>query len=254
MDVVGGEIDPTTQKQGKTDLIFTGKSGTHYLIQAKNSFQDMFNQLGKFYPARFNDPIKLQTLMNQIVDKNIISVFDAKELEYAMLNLEFLSRFSMNEETISKKAAIQTQHFISQLLINSLLYFFGADNREKIIEDTKKFSFVILANRYLIPYSFFLEAVRDGIKDIYKQAILNINKPKITIDNMNQQMANELYTQKKEIIKYLPPGYNYPPELISIGANAGENLLSGASISGIHITFNIDALQKRFLKLAKEGV
>lgn len=253
--VTGGDLNEKG-KQGKTDLVFIGKSGKEYSLQAKNSFDDMFNNLkeASAYSARFNEGGKLKNLLDEIVRKGIISEFDAKELEYGMLNLEFLSKFNYDDKSeIQKNTADQTQRFISRLLINSLLYFFGADNSDPTKHKGRQFSFVILANRYLVPYSFFLEAVRDGVNSIYEQAILEIKKPQININGISKEMAKNLYEQKGSIISTLPKGYFYPQELLDVGAKAGQNLLEGASINGIHITFNIDALQKKFLEMVVKG-
>lgn len=258
----------TRSEANPTDMEFIGlHSGRTYYIQAKNSFDDMFSDYNKSkerYSAKFNEEINIKSLMAQMVGNDIITPATANELMYALMNYEFLSQYNQNPNTVhtttrkdggmNKNDEQIMKKFISQLLANGILYYLGAESLRDIPKNFSGNLFVILANTFLVPISYFLEAIKWGLQGYQKEAMALVARPATIIksNNYNKAFADTLYDDKLDVIADLNDSqYVYPTNLLKVGADAGEELLNHTKVSGIYINFNVPAMKQEFIRRAK---
>lgn len=272
--VIGDKIEERTIVQNgkeksfgalsKSDLVFTGlKTGTEYRIQAKNSFQELFNSVDptkkRYYAARFQNSMALPTLLNTLVSRSVssggISRDTANEIAYALMNFEFLSKYDAHNNNINKNQYQGVRSMISRLLNTAIMYYLGISITDNLPETFEGNLFIILANKYLVPFSYFLESMRDSLKyDFNYEKLRDIGvtaqRPATNI-NINTSGVDplELYEEKQKLISgedFPQNQYFYPDSLIQIGKAAGDTIYANTKISGIHLLFNVTKLRERF--------
>lgn len=284
-DKKGNDIKRDVRRMGKSDLEITGKSGRIYRFQAKNTLAKQLDPLFtkvKYTSAKFLEGGNLKRIIDELIKADVISSTEAKELMYALLNFEFLSysNSSLNEEKKKKDgnsrtdkygnpkpifrgtplnqnfADMKTRLFLTQLLANGLLYFIGIQSSKEMPKDFDGNLFIVYANRYLIPFSWFLESIKEGLEDLQKQAMMFVQKPATDIQIERTITPENLLKEKTKIIskpEYANKGgtyykkYLYPDELLNLGSSVGQEMSERAEIErGIHFNFDISKIEQLF--------
>lgn len=282
-DKKGNDIERDVRRMGKSDLEITGKSGRIYRFQAKNTLAKQLDPLFtkvKYTSAKFLEGGNLKRIIDELIKADVISSIEAKELLYALLNFEFLSysNRSLDEERTKKDGTVRTDRdgntilrgtplnqnfanmktrlFLTQLLANGLLYFIGIHSSKEMPKDFDGNLFIVYANRYLVPFSWFLESIKEGLEDVQKQAMMFVQRPATNIQIEKTISPEELMASKTLIIskpEYANKGgayykkYLYPDELLNLGSSVGQEMSERADIErGIHFNFNISKIEQLF--------
>lgn len=282
-DKEGNDVERDVRRMGKSDMEIKGKSGKIYKLQAKNTLVKQLNPLFttvKYTSAKFLEGGNLKRIIEDLINADVISSTEAKELMYALLNFEFLSysNRSLDEERTKKDGTVRTDRdgntilrgtplnknfsdmktrlFLTQLLANGLLYFIGIHSSKEMPKDFDGNLFIVYANRYLVPFSWFLESIKEGLEDVQKQAMMFVQRPATDIQIEKTISPEELMTSKTLIIskpEYANKGgayykkYLYPDELLNLGSSVGQEMSERAKIErGIHFNFNISKIEQLF--------
>ncbi|NCU28646.1 MAG: hypothetical protein EOM85_03180 [Candidatus Moranbacteria bacterium] len=216
------------------------------------------------------ESIKLKNLMDTLVaapqSKGGITQETANEISYALMNFEFLSKTAGLEKSwkrnkdSNQKGNYEIQQMIGGLIQTGLFYFLGVEFEKATENKPTVFTgnmFTILANRYLIPFSMYLDSIAEVMKEELREATIIAQRPATNIHLGDSSLnAKDMYQEKQKIIKSdgFPKGYYYPGALVEIGQKGGESLYNNTTISGIHFKFNITKLQTIFKeKTEKNG-
>lgn len=270
--VTGQERNEKGQ-QIKADLRVTGKSGTVYDIQAKNSFST------KDYDAiHIQSNIKVDTFANEVFTDE----WEKQVFEFFILNRAFLSRAGLENSPSSKSgwqaATLGTKDNATLILMiqfflnQSIFHLIGSRVQELMRGDTdlqrvKDGSvslgnlFFVFRKNYFMPVSVFLfsavnclnqlieRSTRDGSPDFLNSI------GKLTYSRELQGFSTSYnYTFNKGLIvkkmdalsqNDLQSGTaRYPDNLVEIGSAVGRDMLKEAEFKGVNFSLSIQKLDE----------
>lgn len=270
--VTGQERNEKGQ-QIKADLRVTGKSGTVYDIQAKNSFST------KDYDAiHIQSNIKVDTFANEV----FADEWEKKVFEFFILNRAFLSRAGLENSPSSKSgwqaATLGTKDNATLILMiqfflnQSIFHLIGSRVQELIRGDAdlQKVKdgnvslgnlFFIFRKNYFMPVSVFLFSAVNCLNQLIERSTRDSSPDflnsigKLTYSRELQGFSTSYnYTFNKGLIAKkmsalsendLQSGVTrYPDNLVEIGSAVGQDMLKEAEFKGVNFSLSIQKLDE----------
>lgn len=240
---VGDIIDKQTGKKLGYDLIIHGKNND-YKIQLKNSFYQ-----SNYMNIKIQDTIKFSTLLEEIA-KTELGI--SRELNYLLTNTIYLIKYGLNQKGESSSLLINsipnTKEFIKNVL-NEIIFVFLGNSFYKELSTEVHVSqlgnlFFIYKGIYLIPISAFIQSAISLIEDKDNSTLGKIALPAVNNIEFSAGISNtKLQNNKKNIVKTLPKGYNYPNELIEQGTDAFSAVSNSITINRLQYISNITKIE-----------
>lgn len=270
--VTGQERNEKGQ-QIKADLRVTGKSGTVYDIQAKNSFST------KDYDAiHIQSNIKVDTFANEV----FADEWEKKVFEFFILNRAFLSRAGLENSSSSKSgwqaATLGTKDNATLILMiqfflnQSIFHLIGSRVQELMREDAdlQKVKdgnvslgnlFFVFRKNYFMPVSVFLFSAVNCLNQLIERSTRDSSPDflnsigKLTYSRELQGFSTSYnYTFNKGLIAKkmsalsendLQSGVTrYPDNLVEIGSAVGRDMLKEAEFKGVNFSLSIQKLDE----------
>lgn len=270
--VTGQERNEKGQ-QIKADLRVTGKSGTVYDIQAKNSFST------KDYDAiHIQSNIKVDTFANEV----FADEWEKKVFEFFILNRAFLSRAGLENSPSSKSgwqaATLGTKDnatliLMIQFFLNQSIFHLIGSRVQELIKgdaDLQKVKdgnvslgnlFFVFRKNYFMPVSVFLFSAVNCLNQLIERSTRDSSPDflnsigKLTYSRELQGFSTSYnYTFNKGLIAKkmtalsendLQSGVaRYPDNLVEIGSAVGRDMLKEAEFKGVNFSLSIQKLDE----------
>jgi hypothetical protein len=234
-----------------------------FRFQQKNTNKDVFFEFEKL-GEQFNfsnkniffnvgSEIKYHTFIQQLVDisKQGFAVADNDTLgilAYLLVNLNVLNQQEgknklYKQDTLNRPGLLLTQvnDTISKIISLAALLLFSDFEGELGAYVKTTYDFIIFNSRFLIPMSQIYEALKKSLEN-YSQE-LSSNTTHINAITRLKTVPNldELADQKKEAVGKFDKTKQYSDmNLVSIGKNAGKEVLDNLTISNFELNINIE--------------